>query len=76
LIAAADLVVSTLAARPRRVSAASRLKDTPPSARLWQDLADAAYKQCRPLTNLDNDTEWRRDMVRILTKKALARAAL
>ena len=75
LIAGADLVVSTLAARPRRVNAASRLKNAAPSAHLWQDLAEAAYKQCRPLTNLDNDTEWRRDMVRILAKKALERAA-
>jgi 4-hydroxybenzoyl-CoA reductase subunit beta len=75
-IAGADLVVSTLAARPKRVTAASRLPSgTVPSERLWQELSEAAYKQCRPLTNLDNDAEWRREMVRVLAKKALERAA-
>jgi 4-hydroxybenzoyl-CoA reductase subunit beta len=75
-IAAVDLVVSTLAARPKRVTAAGRVAPgTAPSDALWRDLAEAAYKQCRPLTNLIDDVDWRREMVRVLANKALARAA-
>jgi 4-hydroxybenzoyl-CoA reductase subunit beta len=75
-LAAVDVVVSALAARPKRVTAAARLAaGTPESARLWQTLGEAAYKQCRPLTNLDNDTEWRHEMVRVLAVRALERAA-
>jgi 4-hydroxybenzoyl-CoA reductase subunit beta len=75
-IDSADLVVSTLAARPKRIQAAARLPaGSAPSETLLTQLADSAYKQCKPLTNLDNDPEWRREMVRVLAKKALARAA-
>jgi 4-hydroxybenzoyl-CoA reductase subunit beta len=71
----ADLVVSTLAARPKRISAARRLIGQRPSDAGWRELGDAAYKQAKPLTNLDNDTAWRREMVRVLVKKAGARVA-
>jgi len=75
-LAGIDLVVSTLAARPKRIKAAGRAqaggKD---DDALWRALGEAAFKQCRPLTNLDNDTAWRRDMVPVLARKALARAA-
>jgi 4-hydroxybenzoyl-CoA reductase subunit beta len=75
-IASMDLVVSALAARPKRVKAAARLASgTAPGAALWESLAEAAYKQCKPLTNLDNDPNWRRDMVRVLVERALSRAA-
>jgi 4-hydroxybenzoyl-CoA reductase subunit beta len=74
-IADADLVVSTLAARPKRISAARRLIGHRPSDAGWRELGDAAYKQAKPLTNLDNDTAWRREMVRVLVKKAGARVA-
>jgi 4-hydroxybenzoyl-CoA reductase subunit beta len=74
-IRAVDLVVSALAARPKRVSAAGRVAaGTAPSDGLWRDLAEAAHKQCKPLTNLDNDPNWRREMVRVLVRRALARA--
>jgi 4-hydroxybenzoyl-CoA reductase subunit beta len=75
-IGAVDLVVSTLAARPKRVTAAARVAPgTASSDALWRDLAEAAYKQCRPLTNLLDDVDWRREMVRVLARKALVRAA-
>jgi 4-hydroxybenzoyl-CoA reductase subunit beta len=75
-IADADLVISALAARPKRVKQAAKLgTGKAPSEALFTDLAEAAYKQCHPLTNIDQDGEWRRAMVRSLVKKALARAA-
>jgi 4-hydroxybenzoyl-CoA reductase subunit beta len=75
-VRAVDLVVSTLAARPKRVTAAARVAPgTAPNEALWRDLAEAAYKQCRPLTNLIDDVDWRREMVRVLARKALMRAA-
>ncbi len=63
-----DVVVSALAARPKRV------KPKRPGAS-FAEIADAAFKQCKPLSNIDNDAEWRREMVRVLVKKALERAA-
>jgi 4-hydroxybenzoyl-CoA reductase subunit beta len=74
-IAAIDVVVSALAARPKRIKPARLGKGTRPSDALWSQLAEAAFKQCRPLTNIDNDAEWRREMVRVLVKRALSRAA-
>lgn len=75
-VAAADVVVSSLGARPRRLRAAasprflSRSIEQLPGA-----LAEAAFAECKPLTNLDEDAEWRREMVPVLVKRAVARAA-
>ncbi len=65
-----DLVVSTLAARPKRIKAAARAGGPLDDATIGA-LAEAAYKQCRPLTNLNDDPEWRREMVRVVAKRAL-----
>jgi len=72
-IVAADLVVSTLAARPKRIKAAAKATGKTTSDQLVRDLANAAHKSCKPLTNLDNDPVWRREMVRVLVRKALSR---
>ncbi len=70
-----DMVVSALAARPKRVKAAARLAiGKKPSDALTKQLAEVAFKNCKPLTNLDNDADWRRDMIRVLVRKALERA--
>ncbi|MCA9619074.1 MAG: FAD binding domain-containing protein, partial [Myxococcales bacterium] len=58
-----DLVVSTLAARPKRIKSVQKAIGEAPSEALFDRLADLAFKQCHPLTNLDTDPEWRRDMV-------------
>lgn len=73
-VEAVELVVSALGARPRRVRAASKLASEPSSAALIEKLADAAFTECKPLTNLDDDPEWRREMVRVVVKRALTRA--
>jgi 4-hydroxybenzoyl-CoA reductase subunit beta len=72
-LSSADVVVSALGARPRRLRAATKVA---PGARpdgLAKSLADAAFAECKPLTNLDEDAEWRRDMVRVLVERAVER---
>jgi 4-hydroxybenzoyl-CoA reductase subunit beta len=74
MIRAADLVVSALGARPRRVRAAAKVGPGTAPDTLADALAAAAYAECKPLTNLDDEAEWRREMVPVLVKKAVARA--
>ncbi len=73
-IAAVDVVVSALAARPKRIKPLRVPPGARPDEALWRQIADAAFKQVRPLTNIDNDAEWRREMVRVVVRKALERA--
>ncbi|AKT44174.1 FAD binding domain-containing protein [Chondromyces crocatus] len=74
-VEAADVVVSALGARPRRVRAAASIPPGSPREQLVEALAEAAFNECRPLSNLDEEVIWRRQMVRILVRKAIARAA-
>ncbi len=66
-------VVSALGARPRvltgweEIAVGERL-----GARVIDALAERAYAQCRPLENIIVDAEWRRAMVRVYVKRALA----
>lgn len=66
------LVVSGLGARPREVSGL----DTVVGERLGPEAAEAvaerAYQQCHPLTNMIVDPEWRRAMVPVYVRRALA----
>lgn len=73
-IQAADVVVSALGARPRRVRAAAKIEVGAPAEGLAEALARAAFSECKPLSNLDEETEWRREMVPVLVKKAVTRA--
>ena len=81
-LTAADVVVSALGARPRRIRAAAKVG--PGTAmgmgtgtgmeRLAETLAQAAFAECKPLSNLDDETEWRREMVPVVVEKAVRRA--
>jgi 4-hydroxybenzoyl-CoA reductase subunit beta len=71
-----DIVVSALAAKPRRIGAAKKLD----SGRLLtelpiDDLAEAAARECNPMPNIEGDVGWRKQMVRVMVKRALLRAA-
>lgn len=70
-VTAGELVVSAIAARPRRVRPL-------PLGRLEPDLVErtarAAYDAVRPLTNINADVEWRREMVPVLVRRAFASA--
>ena len=73
------LVVSALAARPKTIKAAAkaargvRLSDEAARDGLADQLASIAFKGAKTLSNLDNDTDWRRAMVPVLVKRALSR---
>jgi 4-hydroxybenzoyl-CoA reductase subunit beta len=73
-IVAVDVVVSALGARPRRVRAAAKIVPGTPESGLADALAKGAFAECKPLTNLDEEAEWRREMVPVLVKKAVSRA--
>jgi 4-hydroxybenzoyl-CoA reductase subunit beta len=74
-ILGACVVVSALGARPRRVRAAAKVTQATPVESIPAILVEGAFAECRPLTNLDDDAEWRREMVAILVKKAVERAS-
>ena len=64
-----DVVVSALAAKPRRINGAQKL-----AASQVEEIADAAARECNPMPNVDGDVAWRKQMVRVMVKRALARA--
>lgn len=70
------IVVSALAATPTLLRKVDELAEgQAPGEELWEALGAAAFKQCHPLTNIDGDPTWRREMVPVFVKRAL-RAAL
>lgn len=73
-VAAVDVVVSALAARPRRLGAAQKLAPgASPSLDLVRQLSAASKKECRPLDNVEGDPEWRHEMVPIVVERLLSR---
>jgi 4-hydroxybenzoyl-CoA reductase subunit beta len=73
-VTAADVVVSALGARPRRLRAAAKVGPGVAVDGLVETLAQAAFAECKPLSNLDDETEWRREMVPVVVGKAVRRA--
>ncbi len=71
----ARLVVSALAAKPRIISGVNALlHDATLDDAVFDEVAQAAYKQCHPMPNIPADPEWRREMVPVLTKRVLREA--
>ena len=69
------LVVSALAAKPKVVGGLDKLtRDKPLNEETAQIIADAAYKQCRPQTNVPYDTWWRHEMVPVLVRRTVMEA--
>ncbi len=71
-VTAPDLVVSAIAARPRRIK---RLPEGPLSDALVRDFEARAHQAIKPLTNINGDVVWRREMVPVLVRRAFAEAA-
>ena len=69
VLSSPDLVVSAIAARPRRIK---RLPEGPLDDTLVQGFCDRAFQTIRPLTNINGDVTWRREMVPFLLRKAFA----
>ncbi len=70
------MVISALASYPRRVG---KVEEAAVGNRLTPSVIDAvaeqAFRQCHPLTNLILDSEWRRAMVPVLVRRALKEIA-
>lgn len=77
VVDAVDVVVSALAARPRRLVAAQKVPSgSRPSPALVEALAAAARKECHPLENIEGDAEWRREMAPIVVERLARRLGL
>ena len=68
------LCVSALAARPALVKGLDELVGRPADLRLADELGRRAHKQCRPLTNIGIDPEWRREVLPVLVRRTVRRA--
>jgi 4-hydroxybenzoyl-CoA reductase subunit beta len=76
----ADLVLTALAARPRRVAlAAARLVGERPGTSAFEravtEVAEAAYRQCHTLPNVAGDDLWRREMIPVYVERTIRAAA-
>ena len=72
----AELVLSAIAATPRRIRgigelAAGRSPDDPD---FLAEAGELARKRIKPLTNIDGDADYRRDMVPVFVKRAFGNA--
>jgi 4-hydroxybenzoyl-CoA reductase subunit beta len=68
------VVVSALGARPAEIKRLDSLKGRKPDSTLIEEVAQASYKQCHPLTNISVDPPWRRAVLPTLVKEALLEA--
>ena len=76
----ADVVVVALAARPVRIKKSAELLAEKPLdgaefEAAVEELAQAAYKQCKPLENIPGDADYRREMVPVYVRHTLRAAA-
>ena len=71
----ASLVVSALGSRPRVVSGLDRAVVGSRLLDAAEAIALLAHKQCHPLENLIVDPDWRRAMVPVYVRRAVAEAA-
>jgi 4-hydroxybenzoyl-CoA reductase subunit beta len=69
-----SLAVSALAARPALVKGLGDLIGQKADARFAEELGRRAQKQCKPLTNIGIDPDWRRDILPVLVRRTVLRA--
>jgi 4-hydroxybenzoyl-CoA reductase subunit beta len=71
----ARVVVGALGSKPREVAGLEAVvAGHVPSPELFAAVGQAAHRQCRPLTNIPVDPEWRHAMVPVLVRRAFAQA--
>ncbi|MGC6415534.1 MAG: FAD binding domain-containing protein [Bradymonadia bacterium] len=66
-----DLIVSAIASRPKRIK---RLPDGLIDHAYIERIAGLVFKQVRPLTNINGDIAWRREMAPVLLRRAFKKA--
>lgn len=79
-VAQADVVVTALAAQPKRITkVAEALAGTRPGTAAFDAAVEAvgalAHKQCKPLPNIPGDADYRREMVPVYVRRTLQAAA-
>jgi 4-hydroxybenzoyl-CoA reductase subunit beta len=68
------LCVSALAARPALIKGLDDLVGRALDVKLAEELGRRAHKQCKPLTNIGVDAEWRHEVLPILVRRTVLRA--
>jgi 4-hydroxybenzoyl-CoA reductase subunit beta len=69
------VVVTALAAVPLELREVGEIAEgKAPGEGLWDEVAASAYRQCHPLTNVDGDPTYRREMVAVFVKRGLVGA--
>jgi 4-hydroxybenzoyl-CoA reductase subunit beta len=79
-IGAADLVLTALAAQPKRIKQATELLagTTPGDAgfdEALESLETVAHRQCKPMANIPGDHDYRREMVPVYVRRTVRAAA-
>lgn len=70
-----DVCVTALAARPIRVKLdVEALKGRPLDRPTIDEIANTAFKRCKPLTNIATDPTYRREMVPVFVRRAFRQA--
>ena len=64
------MVISALAARPHPVKRLEAFIGRPLDDATIGELAQVAHKQCHPLTNINVDAAWRREMIPVFVRRA------
>ena len=64
------MVLSALGSRPNPVKRVEHLLGKPLDAKAIEELGQAAFKQCHPLTNINVDPAWRRQLIPQWVKRA------
>jgi 4-hydroxybenzoyl-CoA reductase subunit beta len=67
-------VISALGARPHAVGGLERFRGRLFDNALVTEVAQIAYRQCHPLTNINVDPAWRREMIPVFVRRAFAQA--
>ncbi len=68
------LAISALGARPHLIGGLEGFAGRPLDAQTISAIAEVAHKQCHPLTNINVDPVWRREMIPVFVRRAFSRA--
>jgi 4-hydroxybenzoyl-CoA reductase subunit beta len=68
------MALSSLGARPHGIRKLEAFRGRPLDGAAIAELGQIAHKQCHPLTNINVDPEWRREMIPVCVKRALTEA--
>lgn len=67
-------VISSLGARPHPINRLEAFQGRVLAADTIDEICQIAYKQCHPLTNINVDPEWRREMIPVFVRRAFTSA--